>query len=78
MKCVFLTDRAVRANGGKDGNCKALTKSDNCSPACAFYATAAQAKVSRARADKRLRSLPNNQQRYIAETYYGGMRPWQR
>ena len=43
---------------------------------CVFFQTKAEAKVSKEKADKRLRSLPKIDQQYIAEKYHKGKVIW--
>ena len=43
---------------------------------CAFYITGEAAKASREKADKRLRTLTELEQRCISEKYYQGKMPW--
>ena len=59
MKCVF-------ENGSK---CVALTEK-HCE-GCSFRKTKKEVKESREKTRKRISSLPEEQQRYIHEKYYG-------
>jgi hypothetical protein len=66
------------------GECKALDtgkyhdKKCICtgSETCAFYRSAQEHRASCDAANARLRSLPNEQQIAIAETYFCGWQPW--
>lgn len=43
---------------------------------CAFYKTSKQAKEAREKAYERIRTLPEETQEQIADTYYDGFKPW--
>ena len=57
-------------------NCRALVIED-CPSNCSFFQTPEEAKARKAKANARLRSLPDEKQKAIAEKYYSGEMPWQ-
>ena len=58
----------------KEG-CLALHDNSGCGRNCPFRKTKVQFEANRKSAEKRLASLPQEQQLYIAETYYGKKYP---
>ena len=56
--------------------CKKLTVKICIGEDCAFYKTADEAKTSKEKANKRLRSLPKIDQQYIADKYHNGKMIW--
>lgn len=73
MMCEFYKDgRCIALTDGAKKSCK------NGIPfkPCAFYKTPEQAAESREKANERLRKLPEDRQKFIAEYYYSGVRVW--
>lgn len=58
-----------------DNTCKKLTVPCP-GEGCPFCRSEEEAAAEREKSDARLRSLGEAGQRYIAEKYYGGTRPW--
>ena len=53
------------------------TENEQCfGTTCAFYRTQEDKKESLQKAYERLRSLPEEEQRRISDTYYNGRQPW--
>ena len=71
-------DKTCFAYSHTDNDCVALTDTRGCGPDCPFRKTSAEIEADRLKADRRLASLPQVRQRYIAETYFRGERPWLR
>lgn len=65
MRCVF--DHGIK--------CVALT--EKCCEDCRFRKTKKEVEESRKKVKKRINSLPEEQQRYIREKYYGKERLWE-
>jgi len=63
---------AINGNGG----CGALRFACTGREKCAFYKSAVKQKSDLAAKYARLRSLSEEQQLYIATTYYGGKKVW--
>ena len=59
-------------------SCKKLKVKTCDEEECAFYRTDIEEKISKEKADKRLRSLPKIDQQYIADKYHDGKMPWQK
>lgn len=57
------------------GICKVLIGGGNCG-VCSFHQTAKVLADSKAKAAARLRSLPRDQQMYIADKYHDSRMPW--
>ena len=66
-KCFALRNRGV---------CGALSGSCTGYAGCAFYKPKRQQEADQRRANARLRSLPMEQQRMIADKYFSGEMPW--
>jgi hypothetical protein len=56
--------------------CEALEDHNNCSTSCPFYITAEDSLQSLLAANRRLRTLPEEQQARISRKYYDNERPW--
>ena len=71
---------AVKCFASMNNQCNALDiigKCDGLKEKCPFYQTPGQVSISRVNALRHLASLPEDEQRYISEKYYGGKKPWQ-
>lgn len=67
-KCTWACDH---------NQCEILINRNDCSiEKCAFYITSDQLLKKKAKINKRLRSLPTEQQEEIANKYYNDMMPW--
>ena len=66
-KCFALRARGVC--GALSGNCSGYV-------GCAFYKLKRQQEADQRRANARLRRLPMEQQRMIADKYFSGEMPW--
>lgn len=60
----------------KDDKCTVLSGGICKGTSCGFYKTMEEHHQSIQKADERLRSLPDYQQKDIADRYYGGVRKW--
>ena len=69
-------DKKCFAYDQSDKSCRALHNSSDCGLACPFRKSRTRIYASRRNAYRRLAGLPEEQQQHIAETYYGGARPW--
>ena len=69
-------DKTCFAYTTEGNECLALEDSSGCGPNCPFRKSEAEHEAARLNADRRLASLPDVQQQYIAETYFLGERPW--
>lgn len=60
-----------------NGKCGALTqrRCPGCNR-CAFYKTRRQLEKEKQAANEKIRKLPAERQKYIAEKYFGGQMPW--
>jgi len=58
--------------------CQILYDMSGCGNNCPFRKSTAERRADIAKANSRLTSLPEVQQWYIADTCYGGRRPWRR
>jgi len=58
-----------------NGKCNVYTN-EKCIGKCVFYKTAQQVADEREKVFARLRRLPSEQQRNIADLYYDGGQPW--
>jgi len=56
--------------------CSALIDSSGCGPDCPFRKSPAEYQAAQQNVHRRLARLPQVDQQHIAETYYGGKRPW--
>ena len=56
--------------------CQILKTESGCGYSCPFYKNREELEAGRIKSNKRLASLPDERQRYIAETYHGGKRTW--
>lgn len=56
--------------------CKVLTVKKCKGYECSFFKTPEDAEASRKKANQRLASLDAETQAHIADTYYGGKKPW--
>jgi hypothetical protein len=56
--------------------CEALEDHHNCPTACPLYITAKDSLHSLLAANRRLRTLPEEQQAHISRRYYDNERPW--
>ena len=68
-------DKKCFAHDPKKG-CRILKDTPSCGQSCPFRKSATEVKAGRQAAYRRLASLPEEYQRYIADTYYKGKRPW--
>ena len=66
-KCFALRNKGVC--GALSGNCSGYA-------VCAFYKPKHQQEADQSRANVRLRRLPMEQQRMIADKYFSGEMPW--
>ena len=66
-KCFALRARGVC--GALSGDCSGYA-------ACAFYKAKCQQEADQRRANARLRRLPQETQRIIADKYFSGEMPW--
>ena len=69
-------DKTCFAYSPRFKDCDALHDNRGCGLDCPFRKSPVEIEAARLNADRRLASLLDVQQRYIAETYYGGKRPW--
>ena len=56
--------------------CRALLDDSSCGENCSFRKSRAELETGRIKAYRRLALLPDDRQRYIADTYHRGRRVW--
>jgi len=60
----------------RGGECSILLPKKASCEGCRFFKTKRRAKAGRKHAQRLIAAKPAEQQRYIAEKYYGGTMPW--
>ena len=71
-----MSNKCIGFDPKKKKSCCFLNNNSGCGAECPFRKTRTEADAAQKKVNKRLASLSEAEQAYIAATYHGGKRPW--